>query len=481
MQNYRAYRLLIVLVLLFYWLLLIPSLVSAQTDKIDNYIKTEMTKRHIPGLALVVIKNGKVVKINGYGFANLDYDVPATPDTVFEIASLTKQFTATAIMLLVEEGKINLEDTISKYLPESPDKWKSINIRHLLTHTSGLGGFTSLYEGGGRLNYSTAQMFDVASKLPLIFAAGDDWNYSDVNYFLLGMIIEKVSGQKYGDFLTTSFFKPLGMNSTSLLDQWAILKNRAVSYTLRNGQLLNGRRDWQFELSSFMGVLTTVKDLAKWEIALETEKIINEESLKQMWTPVKLNDGSVYTYGFGWEIGDRIGHRMITHKGITGVEYTRFPDDNLTVIVLTNLGDRVAEKPEVNSWNLTKGVAGRFIPELLFSNLKEQPNAEQSLTRHLREFLTKIPAGEDSILMTPGLKIILGTGAKNITAKRLKELKSFTFLACSNRQRTVLERNDSRIARSCYYKMMTGDEIFYYTFWLTSDGKVADFGAGKDD
>ncbi|MDQ3180205.1 MAG: beta-lactamase family protein [Acidobacteriota bacterium] len=434
-----------------------------------------MKKRRIPGLALAVVQNGKIARMKAYGLANLEYDVPATTDTVFEIASLTKQFTATAVMVLVEEGKIKLEDPISKYLPESPDKWKAITIRHLLTHTSGLGGFTALYEGGGRLNYSTAQMFEVAAKLPLNFAAGEDWNYSDINYFLLGMIIEKVGGQTYRDFLTARFFTPLGMNSTFILDQWAIVKNRAVNYTLRNNQLVNSRRVWQFELPSFVGVLSTVKDLAKWEIALATGKIIKEESLKQMWTPVKFNDGSVYTYGFGWEIGDRIGHRMITHKGITGVEYTRFPDDKLTVIVLTNLGDRVAEKPEVNSWNLTKGVAGHFMPDLLFSSLKEQPGVNQQLTQKLKDFLSALASGEDSPLMTAGLKAVLGAGAKANTARRLKELKSFTFLRCDDRQKQVLERNDGRIIRSCYYKMITGTETFYYTFWLTSDDKLADF------
>lgn len=195
------------------------------------------------------------------------------------------------------------------------------------------------------------------------FAPGERWQYSDVGYFLLGMVIEKASGQKYRNFLAAQFFERFGMASTSVLDQWIVLKNRAAGYTLRNGQIVNIRRVAQVELPSHYGVFSSVRDLARWDNALVAGKVVNQPSLKQMWTPVQLNSGASFPYGFGWGIAESQGHRMITHSGITGVEYTRFPDDKLAVIVLTNLGSRINET-EVNSWGLTKGVAARLVPIL---------------------------------------------------------------------------------------------------------------------
>src|SRR5438477_6351227 len=206
-------------------LLLAPLLVAAppaRADAIDDYIKVEMERRHIPGLALAVARNGKIVKVRGYGIANLEHDVPVTPDTVFELASVTKQFTATAIMLLVEEGKVQLDDPVAWHLPRAPQTWKAITVRHLLTHTSGLPGLGSglkaLWGSGPRMRYGTAEMFDAATKDELSFPAGERHQYSDVGYILLGMIIEAASGQRYRDFLAERFFRPLGMSATSVID-----------------------------------------------------------------------------------------------------------------------------------------------------------------------------------------------------------------------------------------------------------------------
>ena len=349
MMHYRSF----VALALFLLHLFGASLVSAQTDQIDNYIQFEMNKRQIPGLALVVIRDGEVIKMKGYGFANLEHDVPVKPDTVFELASVTKQFTAAGVMLLVEEGKVKVEDPISQYLPNAPEYWKDIAVRHLLTHTSGLpnleNGFQALRKGGARLNYTTTQLYNAAKNDPMSFAPGERWQYSDVGYFLLGMIIEKASGQPYRNFLASRFFEPLGMASSSVLDQSVVLKSRAAGYTLRNGQIVSIRRVIQVELPSHYGIFSTVQDLVKWDNALAAGKVVQQSSLDQMWTPVKLNCGGSFLYGFGWGMEERRGHWMITHSGITGTEYTRFPDDKLTVIVLTNLGSHIGAR-EVNSW-----------------------------------------------------------------------------------------------------------------------------------
>src|SRR2546428_8057526 len=244
---------------------------AAHADAIDDYIKTEMERRHIPGLALAVARTGKTVKVRGSGIANLEPGVPVPPDTVFELASVTKQFTATAIMLLVEEGKVQLDDPVAWHLPRAPETWKAITVRDLVPHTAGLpgdGGFKALRAAGQRVNYTTAQLFDAAVKDELKFAAGERFLYSDGGYFVLGMIIEAVSGQRYRDFLDEKFFKPLGMRSTSVIDQWRSLKKRAPRYTLPHGHLMNIRRVWQMELASHYGVMSTVKDLVAWDAAL---------------------------------------------------------------------------------------------------------------------------------------------------------------------------------------------------------------------
>jgi len=475
-MHYAAFILLVLL-------LLHPSralLVLAQTDPIDEYIQAEMKSRSIPGLALVVVKNGDIVKIKGYGFANLEYDVPATPDTVFALASVAKQFTATAIMLLVDQGKVRLDDPINQYLPSSPEQWKAITVRHLLTHTAGLAalfkGFNSLREGGWRTDYTTAQMFEAAVKDPISFAPGERWQYSDVGYFLLGMIIEKASGGTYRNFLASHFFKPVGMASTSVTDLWAILKNRAAGYSMRGHRLVNSRRVVQFELHSAGGVWSTVRDLAKWDNALATGRIVKPSSLEQMWRPVKLNSGGSYPYGFGWVIDEKRGHQMITHVGLTGTEYTRFPDDKLTVIVLTNL-DLPIGGTTSNAWGLTKGVAGRLIPALLFSSLKEQAEINPDLTQKLRNLLLKAAKGEEVPMMTPGLRARRADASVANLAKRLQELTSFTFLACEEIKGRVFERFGAQVSRTCYYKMVTRSETRYYRFLLTSDDKVADFGS----
>ncbi len=340
-----------------------PALTAASTDE---YIQVEMKKRRIPGLALAVVKSGEIVKLQGYGSANLEHDVRVTPDTVFVLASVTKPFTATAIMRLVEQGHLKLNDLIIKYLPRSPKKWRGITIRHLLTHTAGMVGhlddgfFSALNE---KTDITTAEDFRAAAKDPISFTPGTRHHYSDAGYFLLGMIIEKASSQPYRDFMAEQFFRPLGMTSTSILDQWAIVKHRAAGYTIRDGQVINIRWIWQEEVPSHWGILSTVRDLAKWDQALAAGKVVKESTLTEMWTPVRLNNGQSYPYGYGWEVEQLADRRIITHPGLSGTEYTILPDDKLTIIVLTNLGGYL-DLFEVGSWGLTRGVARRYLSGL---------------------------------------------------------------------------------------------------------------------
>jgi CubicO group peptidase (beta-lactamase class C family) len=461
--------------------LLALAALPARADSIDDYIKTEMQRRHIPGVALAVARNGKIVKERGYGLANVEHDVPVTENTVFELASVTKQFTATAIMLLVEEGKARLDDTITSYLPPAPEPWKSITVRQLLTHTAGFpgleAGFQALGAGGWRLRYTTAQMFDAATKDPLSFAPGERWQYSDVGYFLLGMIIERASGQRYRDFVTERFFKPLGMTSTSVLDHSRIVKHRAAGYTLRGGELVNIRRVVDVELPSHYGVFSTVKDLVTWDAALTAGKVVKPATLAQMWTPVRLNSGASYPYGFGWVVDQRRGHRWIYHTGITGTELSRFrdEDDDLTVVVLTNLGRTLEPGSRVNSWGLTYGVAGRYIKGLLVGREKPRRDPDPARTSALRETLQAYARGDDPLAVVPATRAYFTPLSRTLTAERLKTMREFTFVACDELGARTIERHGARVARICHYRLVNADETRYYSFWLTADGAIADF------
>jgi CubicO group peptidase (beta-lactamase class C family) len=449
---------------------------SAWDDAIDDYIKAEMERRHIPGLALAVARDGKLVKARGYGVANVEHEAPVTPDTVFELASITKQFTATAIMLLVEEGKVQLDDPISSYLPDAPEKWKSITGRHLLTHTSGLPGLTDGFKALQSADrYTTANIYAAARQDTLSFTAGDRWQYSDVGYFLLGMIIERASGRKYRDVLEQRFFKPLGMTATSVIDVSRVVKHRADNYTLRDGQLVRDWRVWDVELPSHYGVLSTVKDLVTWEAALTAGKVVKPASLAQMWTPVRLNSVVTFPYGFGWGVDERRGHRWISHTGITGTELSRFPDDNVTVVVLTNLGRTLSPTNRVNSWGLTYGVAGRYIKGLLVGREKPRRDPDATRTTALRETLQEYARGDEPLAVLPLTRSYFTLLGRTLMAERLKTMKEFTFMTCDDVSAKSMERHGARVARVCHYRLVNAEETRYYSFWLRADDVVVDF------
>lgn len=316
---------------------------TCPADAIDDLVRAEMRRQHIPGVAIAVVREGRITKAKGYGVADLDHNVPVTPDTVFALASITKQFTATLIMVLVEQGKVRLDDEIGQYLDDPPANWKGITVRHLLNHTGGLSplgkDFVSLVRSP---NSTTAQMYEAAKGDPIGGKPGEKWDYSDVGYFLLGMIIERASGRTYPEFLRETILDPTGMKTARMADLNRPYRNLARGYTrvrtAAGWETQNIRRDSQRGLTSHYGLFGTVKDLAKWDAALQSGNILKADRLQQMWTPAKLNHGSTFPYGFGWNLAERNGHRYHHHSGITGTFILRIPSLRLCVIVLTNLG-----------------------------------------------------------------------------------------------------------------------------------------------
>jgi len=316
---------------------------SPHSDRVDDYIKREMAARNVPGLAFAVMENGRVIREGAYGLANVESGAQVGIDSVFELASVTKPITAVSVMMLVEEKKLALDDPVDKYLAQVPAAWHEITVRELLSHTSGLREYGLVKcDGSELLDISTKQQFEDLIKSPLLFVPGTGTQYSDSGYFILGMIIESVSGRSYRDFLQQRIFGPLGMQHTSVLDQSAIIPNRVSPYTLRKGQLNNARRAWQHELPSWYGIWSTVDDMAKFDAGLSSGALIKPETLAQMWIPATLKYGKSSSidqnlYGLGWFILSASGHRIVGHPGWTGTLYVKYPDDHISIILLTNL------------------------------------------------------------------------------------------------------------------------------------------------
>jgi CubicO group peptidase (beta-lactamase class C family) len=345
---------------IFYSTLAFLFTLNCLADPVDEMVATEMAKLQIPGLALKVAQHGQEIKTAAYGFANLEWNVPATTDTVFEIGSVTKQFTAACIMLLVEQGKISLDDPINLYLKNTPASWNGITIRHLLTHTSGIKNYTALDGFELSRHLTQAQFIAQIGAVPTVFPPGEKFSYSNSGYNLLGYIVENVSGQKYWQFLSEKILGPLQMNATTNREPSRILKLRAAGYDLdKTNGLVNRDVDYT-DLFSAGEIVSTVGDLMKWDAALDTEKILKNSSKEQMWTSAKLNNGKATGYGFGWFLETLNGHKLIGHPGSTSgfaAANLRFPDDGLTVVVLCNSGgDGVANQ-------VAKAVAGICLAE----------------------------------------------------------------------------------------------------------------------
>jgi CubicO group peptidase (beta-lactamase class C family) len=314
-------------------------------DPVGEYVRAEMKRQRIPGLALLVSRDGKIERAEGFGLSNVELQVPVKPETVFQSGSMGKQFTATAVMMLVEEGKVGLDDPLAKYFSDAPPAWNEVTIRELLSHTAGFTDYPKKFNF--RKDWTEDELLKTVEKIPLAYPPGTKWDYSNLGYLTLGILIHRVTGEFYGDFLQERIFKPLDMQSTRIISEADIVPNRAAGYRLVKGELKN--QEWvapAINTTADGSLYFNVLDLAKWDAALYTEKLLKRSSLETMWTPVKLKSGEPNKdgYGFGWFIEDRHGHRVVSHDGAwQGFQTTiaRYVDDQLTVVMLTNLAEAV--------------------------------------------------------------------------------------------------------------------------------------------
>ena len=331
--------------------LALPSLATSQSGRVsrdviaraaDSIAQAYLQRGHVAALSIAVVRGRDTIVMKGYGLADIENEVPATAQTVFRIGSVTKQFTSVAVMQLIQQGKLSLDDEITKYVPTAPVHGRKILVRHLMNHTSGIPSYTDVGPIFGRVmrqDLAHDSLLAIVRNDSLQFEPGSHFYYNNTGYFLLGMIIEKVTGKKYGDYLREVLFTPNGLTSTVYCSESPLIKRRARGYNDTPGGLVN--TDYiSMDLPYAAGSLcSTVGDLVVWTRALHSGKLVNSTSFTTMTTPVKLTSGRPMSYGFGLSV-DTVGpHRRIHHGGgINGFisEVAHYPDDSLTIVVLSN-------------------------------------------------------------------------------------------------------------------------------------------------
>ena len=438
----------------------ISSFAQEAATKVDDFIKTEMQKQKIPGVSLAVVKDGKPLIVKGYGLANVEHQVAVKPETIFQSGSVGKQFTATAVMMLVEDGKISLDEKIAKYLGEVPETWANITVRHLLSHTSGMTDYPQDFDF--RRDYTEDEILKRAKEIPVAFKPGEKWQYSNLGYVTLGIIISKVTGKFYGEFLQERIFKPLGMTTARILNEADIVPNRAAGYRLVKGELKN--QDWvspTVNTTADGSLYLTALDMIKWDEGLAMGKLLKKTSFDEMWTPVKLNDGKTHPYGFGWAVRSVNGLRVIEHGGAWQgfkAHIARFPENKLTVIVFANL-------IQTNQGKLANGVAAIIDPGLKPKPIVDPDPAFSAQTREL--FIAVLENKHDMARFTPEVQ-------KTITDQK-DRLAAFIKTMGAIQAFNLMERSeDSNGVRYRYQVEFSGMSLFL-AMVVNKEGKISTF------
>ncbi len=343
-----------------------PEKLAQAKQVIDGYLEQEGA----PGAIVAVIANGEVIHALRYGLANVELGVPVSDSTVFEIGSISKQFVAAVVMMLVEEERITLDAPIHDYVDDLPGEWLSVTIRQLLTHTSGIPDYEQI---AGYDIYQhrllPQEVVKIAHSQPMDFKPGQGWNYSNTGYYLLSMLLERIEGRPLGDVLEDRIFRPLGMHQTGMVDSETVIPLRASGYWAnRAGELINRPA---MEASSTLGaggLVSSAFDMAKWDAALYGENLLTADSKAEMWTPVRLANGKSTlwpwgdeaSYAFGWEVTSYRGSMLQTHSGQTAgfvAQYMRFPEHGYSIVAFVNRYD-------MGAWPPARAMADYVIPGL---------------------------------------------------------------------------------------------------------------------
>jgi len=434
--------------------------------EVDSYIKAEMENRRIPGLAVAVVRDGRIVATGAYGLANLELNVPVTLDTIFPIASLDKQLKASAIILLVQDGKVHLDDEISPYFADPPPSWKGIHIRHLLSHTSGLPDVVEPDVGGIEfVSYSTEQLVANIKRQGLLFPPGTGFEYTSAGPLLCQVITEKASGMPWWRFVAERLFTPAGMSSMVSMDPALIIKNRVSGHELTaSGELISNRRYSGDFGPLYNDVGANIVDFARWAAALETDRVLPPALRDQMWAPqARANNVLGWRdYGFGWGVDRYRGVRIVTHTGYTGTGITMLPEQRTAVIVFTNLDSRFG----ADAHGLALGIAGMYVPEISLLSMKAKTDPDPARTKRVQEEFLRLAKGDPDYSQYSAPMLRGAQEAVEDFATRTPHLGAFQSLSF------LEERDDEKLV---YYRADFANARLFLRVGFDRTGKITCF------
>lgn len=437
---------------------------ALRADPIDDLVRRRMEQLRLPGASVAIVRNGELVTQRSYGSADLEHNVPVTAETVFELGSVTKQFTAVAVMLLVEDGKLRLDDSIARHLPDVPEAWKLITVRHLLTHSGGIQEYLSVAglpaQAHALSHEAMTRLF--FERLELEFAPGATWSYSNSGYLLLGDIIERVSGRSYWEFLRARIFEPLAMRATRSSNPASVIPHRAAGYGWAEGAFEN-RSALSENAYSAGAIVSTIGDMARWEAAMQRRALLRSESFDELWTALTTTTGPMppFAYAFGWVVDEERGHRAVLHSGGTpgfSSAVRRYVDDRVSAIVFANHGDRLLD-------HVARELAEFALPSAARARTAVDPDPDRS--RMLLTTFRELLAGKANRgAFTPAMQLFLNTA----TGRGLWEwiashgpLGSLTYVQT--------EASDS--ASVLRYRASVGGAELSFSFTVMPDGRIA--------
>jgi CubicO group peptidase (beta-lactamase class C family) len=450
---------------------------SAVGDPLGARIGMVMTRERVPGLALAVVRHGRLVRSGAYGVANVEWKAPVTIDTKFEIASISKMFVGAAIRVLIEEGKVSPEDSLSKYFDGLPAAWNGMRVRHLITMSSGLPeDFASdliPYDQDVTTPYDDGSMLHAFFTLKMAAPVGDRFVYSSPNYAMLGMIAAKVAGKPFPAFVRERIFGPAGMTSSSYIDNSAVVSRRADGYRrTRTGELKKGWYLGQYLHSRpDDGVLTTASDLGKWIVALDQRKIVREPD--KLWDSPNADSGRPLDYSYGWMTDTWLGHRRQSHSGgyRTGFHtfIARYPDDDLGIVVLTNC-DFSSVRDYVNL------VARAYLPMVPDpSVLRTHVDSEPEVTRRMAAAVLAVARGtiDDSAMFADALEPI----GLDQAAAFLKAIGPLSYAGRARLQGDGIRMHGHTLVDYETLETSADGHTLYLTLYRDPSGKIAYFEA----
>jgi D-alanyl-D-alanine carboxypeptidase len=442
------------------------------TFRIDSAIRAAIDARQIPGLQVAVIKFGLVLKKGNYGYANLEDRTPVTDSTLFSIASLSKAFTCAGILLLMEDGKLSIDDSVGKYFDSLPAAWAGITLRRLMNQTSGIRDDWGEDDNFFYTRNSDSALFAALKSAPLIFQPGERWS-PDCGPFVLGLIIAKVSGETYPDFMKHRIFDKLAMTNSRIDDPDNIIPNRAAGYRTKGHQILHGRQiSAAARMRGDVGVLTTVTDMLKWYQALQDSSLLKKSSLDLMFTPGLLKDSSKTGFGFGWSLDPYRDHALISQAGNFRTGYNAvmeyYPEDHVGIIILCNLCEAKIQQ-------VSRDIVGLFNPDYRrASQLDSVADPDSVRTLLLKSYYEELGLNVDTTRKMAREMHLIFYPEQETDLDPFRNITEFTFVKSIKMSKPQANIFGDPIQGIYLYRVKSKSlsDPLYLTFYLDPTGKV---------